>query len=648
MELYDWQREAIDELVHGSGRVLVVAPTGGGKSMCFQQPAAALEGTALVVTPLVALMADQVASLHARSIPATYLAANLDPLDIRRRTELVLAGRMKLLYVAPERLASDRFVDDVLARLDISLLAVDEAHCISHWGHDFRPDYLQLGSLVERLRPRRIIACTATATPAVRSEIVERLRMPDARQVLRGFARHNLRLSVVEASGTPTKARAVLGAVRKSLARPGGGHGTALIYTGTRAQSESVADLLRSNRWRAEHYHAGMSGEERTRVQQRFQSGALDVVAATNAFGMGIDRADIRLVVHHSIPESVEAYYQEVGRAGRDSAPAEGILLMSDADIHRRFRLIATDGEPSQAQALHRRELLRAMVGYTETCECRHDAILRYFEDTAEALGGCGHCDNCRALASHGVLDEPDEAASAAVVVATLSAIRALPFAVGASVLVSYLLGHDSQQVRGYGWHDRAEFGTLRDRHDVWIRRLLRRCIAAGLLAVGVERATLHPTRRAAEVISGGRPNPLRLPPHTSARTERAGLQLIRGGLDQRGGARGQAPAAGIVGPAAGLDRDGAALYARLKAWRLERARADDVPAFVVFPDSALRAMVDAQPASREELAQVPGVGPAKLERYAHEVLAVLRGTDGATDEGVLASDSAGNLRQAP
>ena len=196
MELYDWQREAIDALMRGPGQVLVVAPTGGGKSLCFQQPAMELDGVALVVTPLVALMADQVASLHARGITATYLASNLDPLDVRRRTELALAGGVKLLYVAPERLASERFVEDVLARLPISLLAVDEAHCISHWGHDFRPDYLQLGALVQRLHPQRLIALTATATPDVRREIIERLHMTEAHQVLRGFARNNLQLSV--------------------------------------------------------------------------------------------------------------------------------------------------------------------------------------------------------------------------------------------------------------------------------------------------------------------------------------------------------------------------------------------------------------------------------------------------------------------
>ncbi|MHB8684215.1 MAG: RecQ family ATP-dependent DNA helicase [Dehalococcoidia bacterium] len=643
-ELYDWQREAIDALVRGPGRVLVVAPTGGGKSMCFQQPAVDLDGVAIVVTPLVALMADQVASLHARNIPATYLASNLAPEDIRRRTELVLAGRVKLLYIAPERLASERFVEDVLARLPISLLAVDEAHCISHWGHDFRPDYLQLGALVERLRPQRLIACTATATPAVRREIVERLHMPDAYQVLRGFARNNLELSVEEVNGARAKEQRIVAELRRALGTPRGGRGSALVYTGTRAQAEHAAEVMRAAGWRAEHYHAGMSGEERTAVQERFQSGALDAVAATNAFGMGIDRADIRLVLHHSVPESVEAYYQEVGRAGRDGAPAAGVLLLSDADIQRRFRLIASDGEPSPEQALHRRELLRAMVGYTETSDCRHDHILHYFEDTAEELGGCGHCDNCRAAASGGRAREPDEAASAGTVRATLAALRALPFPVGSNVIVSYLIGHPSRQVEQYDWQTRKDFGALRDHREGWVRRLLRRFVAAGLLAVGTDRATLHITRRAAEVIAGTRPNPVRLPPEDAAApSSRSGVVGPAAGLDGHGAAPSRR--SGVVGPAAGLDGAGAALFQRLKTWRMERAQADNVPAYMVFSDGTLRAVVDARPASLADLAEISGIGPAKLARYGADLLAEL---GRATDARDAHADGTGTAPDAP
>ncbi|MDP9236022.1 MAG: ATP-dependent DNA helicase [Chloroflexota bacterium] len=600
MELYDWQREAIDELMSGSGRVLVVAPTGGGKSMCFQQPAVDLDGVALVVTPLVALMADQVQSLTARNILATYLASNLDPETLRRRIELAMAGRVKLLYIAPERLASERFVEDVLAKLPISLLAIDEAHCISHWGHDFRPDYLHLGDLVQRLNPKRLLACTATATPAVRNEILERLHMPEARQVLRGFARHNLRLATEEVSGLKQKEKRIAAEVKLRLGKPDGGAGTAIVYTGSRKNAESVAASLRSLGWRADHYHAGMPGDERTAVQEKFQAAKLDVIAATNAFGMGIDRPDIRLVVHHTITESVEAYYQEVGRAGRDGEPANGLLLLSDPDIALRFRLMASDGEVSADQALHRRELLRAMITYAETSACRHDQILEYFEDAAEELGGCSQCDNCVASAEGRLSPEPDEEASAATVRDALSAIRGLPFAVGAGVISSYLIGYASKQVVQYSWQSRDRFGVLRHRREEWVRRLLRRFVAAGLLAIDLERATLCITKRAAEVVAGTRPNSVRLPPDDHPARRGAGTAVAAGSLDG----------------------DELALFELLKEWRRRRAEADKVPAYVICHDAALRGIAAALPRSSDDLVAVNGIGPAKMERYGTEILA--------------------------
>ncbi len=608
VQLYDWQREAIDALTNGPCQVLVVAPTGGGKSMCYQQPAVDLDGVALVITPLVALMADQVAGLTARGIPATYLASNLTPDENRRRAERALAGDFKLLYIAPERLSSGRFVDDVLTQLPLSLLAVDEAHCISHWGHDFRPDYLQLGDLIQRLRPPRLLACTATATPAVRREIVERLHMPDAHQVLRGFARDNLELSVEEVSGPKKKEERIIAEVKRVLGKPGGGAGTAIVYTSRRRDAEDVAEALRAHRWRAEHYHAGMDGPDRNAVQERFQAGALDVVAATNAFGMGIDRADMRLVVHHALTESVEAYYQEVGRAGRDGMPAVGLLLVSDPDIAWRFRLIAGEIDLDPEQLLRRREMLRAMISYAESSACRHDDILRYFEDEAEVLGGCGHCDNCRAAASGALAPELDEAASADVVRAALSAIRGLSFAAGAGAIAAYLIGNPSRQVIGYDWHTRKEFGVLRDRSEDWTKRLLRRMVAAGLLAIDSERPTLHPTRRAVDVISGARENPVRLPPGAAASRVRP---LSRG-------AKALVPTAGSLDGAAG------ALFERLREWRNERATAEGKPAYTVLADATLRAVAVALPQSDEELIAMPGIAAAKLAQYGADLRAIV------------------------
>jgi ATP-dependent DNA helicase RecQ len=568
VQLYDWQREAVDCLVHGDGRVLVVAPTGGGKSMCFQQPAVELEGVAIVITPLVALMADQVQALVARGIPAAYLASTVDPEDNRRRIDLALAGRIKLLYVAPERLGSERFVEEVLMRMPISLLAIDEAHCISQWGHDFRPDYLHIGAIVERLRPKRLIACTATATPAVRKEILERLGMPEALQILKGFARHNLRLSVEEVSGPRAKEKRIAEEVKRVLGKPNTGNGTALVYTGSRRSAEDVAEAMRSLGWRAQHYHAGMTGQDRTTVQEKFIAGQLDVIAATNAFGMGIDRSDIRLVVHHSVPESVEAYYQEVGRAGRDGEPAFGLLMISDPDIAWRFKMIASDTATAPEQALRRRELLRAMVGYAETSACRHDAILEYFEDEAEELGGCSQCDNCVAAAEGRLSGEADEATSTPLVQQILGAIRSLPWATGAGTVANYLIGHGSTQVRKYDWQSRPQFGVAQGRTEEWIRHLLRRFVAGGLLAIEPEHQTLHVTRRTIDVISGARPNPVRLPPNEASSR--------RGSIAAPGSAT------------SGLGGDDANLYERLKQWRRLRADADGVPAYVICHDATL------------------------------------------------------------
>jgi len=610
MQLYDWQQEAIDALIRGSGRVLVVAPTGGGKSMCYQQPAVDLPGTALVVTPLVALMADQVAALEARGVAATYLASTLDALENRRRTDAALSGAFKLLYVAPERLASPRFVDEVIARLDLSLVAVDEAHCISHWGHDFRPEYLQIGELIERLRPPRVVACTATATPQVRREIIERLQMDRAHEVLRGFARDNLELAVDEVSGGKGKQERIAQELKRALGTPRSGAGTGIIYTAQRRHAEEVADALRAAGWRAEHYHAGMDPSERTRVQQRFQSGELDVVAATNAFGMGIDRADIRLVLHHAVPESLEAYYQEVGRAGRDGRPARGVLFVADADIAWRFRLISGETSLDAQQALRRRELLRALIDYGETAQCRHDAILRYFEDEQETLGGCGRCDNCRAAAAGEQIAELDAAQSATMVRDALKAMRALPFALGGGGVAAYLIGNASAALQKHNLHKQPGFGVLRQCSESTARRLLRRFLAAGYLALEPEHNTLRLTRRAVDVVEGRRENAVRVP---AARLRRGATGAVP-------------PSDKAPAPDEGeMDGDAWALFSELKAWRDRKADAQQLPHYAILHDATLRAIAVTRPQNDDALLAMPGIGPTKLERYGSALLAIVR-----------------------
>ncbi len=350
--LRPWQRDAMRALLDGSGRVLVVAPTGGGKSLTYQLPAVVLPRVTIVLSPLVALMEDQVHALEARGIAATYIASTLSFPERRAREDAFMRGEYKIVYAAPERLGNSQFVE-MVKRAQPSLIAVDEAHCISQWGHDFRPDYLRVGALLETLKPERVLACTATATPDVRREIVQHLGFEQGKHdvILRGFARPNLHLTACAVDGP----RDVQQRVRASLLRAlgaGAPAGAAIVYCATRKKSEDLAEKLSEPRWRVGCYHAGLSAEERSRVSNAFAKKELDVVVATNAFGMGIDRDDVRVVIHAQPPSSIEAYYQEVGRAGRDGHEAHGLLMCSGADISLRRRLVEMGTRrPSKSRA---------------------------------------------------------------------------------------------------------------------------------------------------------------------------------------------------------------------------------------------------------------------------------------------------------
>ena len=386
------QREAIETLFEAR-RLLLVAPTGGGKSLTYQLPAALLPGTTIVISPLIALMHDQVAALQDKGVPATYLAATLSQDEVRRRVRALSAGAFKLVYIAPERLASD-WLRAALARIACPLVAIDEAHCISAWGHDFRPDYLQLDELVRLLPEARVLACTATATPVVRDEILERLGLPAGTpQLIHGFARPNLALRAAEVLSKRERDRHVDGVLVETLNGPEAGAGTAIVYAPTRRGTEEEAQRLARRGWAVEAYHAGMAGEQRDRVQNAFMAGELEVVVATNAFGMGIDRADVRCVVHLAPPGSLEAFYQEAGRAGRDGLPAVCLLLVSPGDMALRRYLIESDaggGAVSAELVRHKWNMFLELMRWAEGGSCRHDAILRYFGDEEETLSGCG------------------------------------------------------------------------------------------------------------------------------------------------------------------------------------------------------------------------------------------------------------------
>jgi ATP-dependent DNA helicase RecQ len=612
-EFRAWQREAIEAVLGEPGRALVVAPTGGGKSLTYQLPAAVLEGLTLVVSPLVALMEDQVRSLTARGIKATFLASTVTLDERRAREDAMLRGEYELVYVAPERLASGAFIDRV-ARCKLALVAIDEAHCIAQWGHDFRPEYLQIGALLERLRPPRILACTATATPAVRKEIRERLGLEDCKEVLRGFARPNLHLAAQHVDG-PREARGALeAALAKALGDPKMPRGGAIVYAATRKSTEQYADLLKKKGWTASPYHAGMTGDERTRIANGFASRKLHVVVATNAFGMGIDRADIRAVVHVQPPSSIEAYYQEVGRAGRDGEEAMGLLLCSGLDIALRRRLVTSSGDGGEvdpALAARAWDLFRDLLRYLDARSCRHDFVLRYFGDENETLGGCGHCDVCLELDGETAAsdDGPSEETTIAVKKA-LSAVARAARRGGLNAIAEMLRGVDSEKTQRMGFTKLSTFGLMKDRSQEWIVAFLRALLAAGWIDLT---PTEHPvpyiTKAGTAVMMGHQPARIMLP--AEPRAKRASSRAPNS-------TRGEKKPPINLGPAS------QALFERLRARRAEIARESRLPAYVIAHDRTLADMAFKHPRTRDGLLAVHGMGPARVESYGARFLEVL------------------------
>ena len=609
---HPWQREAIDELLEGRQRVLVIAPTGGGKSLCYQLPAAVLDGTSIVISPLIALMEDQVRALTQRGVAATYLASTLAPEELKRREREIFEGRYKLVYVAPERLESQWLVDK-LKGLEPPLLAIDEAHCISQWGHDFRPSYLRLGDVIARMQPPRVIACTATATPIVRREIQERLGLDAKRSavILRGFSRPNLHLAVVESDSSPERRKLMLGALRSALGGPASPQGGAIVYAATRRNTEKLADVLAKEGWRVAAYHAGLSAPVREKVNQHFADRSLDVVVATNAFGMGIDRPDIRTVVHAQAPGSVEAYYQEVGRAGRDGQPAHGLLLTSSGDLALRRRLIGFSGgrdpgsEPDSEHVQQQWGLFLDLMRYVEAGSCRHDFILRYFGDEQETLGGCGHCDVCERLeergeegATRGASDE-----EALVVRKALAGVARNQGRAGLTAVSEMLHGTDNERLRRLGLTELTTHGLLKDHPKAWVLALLRRMITAGLLDLTIGEFPIpYLTALGIATMKDEEPVRVLVPAPDAGRARTAKKERLR--------------------PARELPDDvDSSLFESLRSTRLDIARAKGVPAYVICHDRTLIEIAAYKPTSMEALADIFGMGPARIENYGEPFL---------------------------
>ncbi|MGH9399890.1 MAG: RecQ family ATP-dependent DNA helicase [Thermoanaerobaculia bacterium] len=607
-------RPGQEEIVRAalSGRdLLAVMPTGSGKSIGYQLPATLLPGLTLVVSPLIALMKDQVDELARKGIPAAALHSLLAPADRRAAQDAMREGRLRLLYVAPERFASDAF-RRALEEAPLARFAVDEAHCVSEWGHDFRPDYRLLADAARRCRradggPGRppVLAFTATATPEVSEDIVRLLGLENPEVFVAGFDRPNLFLDVRRVSGEIEKRAMLPGLV---------GARRALVYAATRKSTQRAAETLKAAGLRAEAYHAGMPESERTRVQDGFADGTLAVVCATNAFGMGIDRPDIEAVVHFEIPGSLEAYYQEIGRGGRDGRRADVTLLWNYVDVRTReffieredseedprFRRAPLDPEQRERKRELDRRKLNRMIAYADSSGCYRATILGYFgeRDAAPACGFCGNCERRRALGPDellllrkvlaGVVRGGERWGKRKVVAMLTGNLEGLPEPL-ARLSTTGILAAESQRTVGE-WIDAAQGGGLLAASDDVYR-------------------TLSLTRAGREVMAGRAEGvALTLPQPPRPKTKRAKVT-------------GSKAAAALAGAA------DSTLYEALKDWRRRESARRAVPAYVVLHDRTLAALAASRPSTLDALAQVPGIGPAKLEAYGRDLLALLAGT---------------------
>ncbi|RAN94996.1 DNA helicase RecQ [Micromonospora noduli] len=583
-----FQQDVIDHVVAG-GDALVLMPTGGGKSLCYQIPALVRDGVAVVVSPLIALMQDQVDALTAVGVRAGFLNST-QTLDARRRVEAAfVAGELDLLYLAPEALG----VRSTLALLDrgrISLFAIDEAHCVSQWGHDFRPDYLALSMLHERWPQVPRIALTATATSATRTEIATRLKLDDARHFVASFDRPNIQYRIVP-KREPRKQLLTL--LRDE--HPGD---AGIVYCLSRASVDKTAEFLTANGVAALPYHAGLDAGTRARNQQRFLREDGLVMVATIAFGMGIDKPDVRFVAHLDLPKSVEGYYQETGRAGRDGLPSTAWLAYGLQDVVQQRKMIET----SDGDLAHRRNLaahLDAMLALCETVRCRRVQLLEYFGETTTAA--CGNCDTC--------LTPPESWDGTVAAQKLLSAVfrldRERNQRFGAGHCIDILLGKQNDKISQYGHDSLTVFGIGSELSEAEWRGVVRQLLAEGLLAVEGDYGTLALTEASADVLARRRTVTMRREPEKPASSRSSKP-------------RGSSTVVAELTPAA------ASLFERLRAWRATTAKEQGVPAYVIFHDATLRQIASDAPSTLADLSRVSGVGENKLAKYGEQILTAL------------------------
>jgi ATP-dependent DNA helicase RecQ len=585
------EQQAVVEHVVAGGDALVLMPTGGGKSLCYQLPALLRNGVGIVVSPLIALMQDQVDALSQLGVQAAFLNSSLDATAARQVYSRLYRGELKLLYVAPERLMQDSFLEllgSLQAEDALALFAIDEAHCVSQWGHDFRPEYRALTVLHQRFPDIPRIALTATADAPTRAEIIERLALEDARHFVASFDRPNIRYRVTQKANARQQLQAFLETEHANDA--------GIVYCLTRKKVEETAAWLQERGWDALPYHAGLDAATRNKNQRRFLLEEGVVMVATVAFGMGIDKPNVRFVAHLDLPKSMEGYYQETGRAGRDGLPANAWMAYGLGDVVSMRKMLDSGDAPEERKRVERQKL-DALLGFCESTECRHQTILRYFGETTHP-GACAQCDNC--------LEPVDTWDASEAARMALSCVYRSGQRFGVGHLADILMGKLTPQIEKFQHQQLSTFGIGKALGQAQWSSVYRQLVAGGLLQVEMEAyGGLSLTEDARPILRGEREVWLR---RDAEPPKRAGSKAEQGARAREA--------------FAGANED--PLWLALKAKRMELAREQGVPPYVIFHDSTLLEILNQRPGSLTELGRISGVGQAKLTRYGDDFLKVV------------------------